>query len=125
MRLLLDTHAFLWWLDDPALLAEDARLAIANGRSTVYVSPISFLEIAIKEAAGKLEVPADISVCLDACRFTELPLTVAHAAALRDFPPHHKDPFDRTLVAQARHERLTLVSRDPQMKFYDVPLLGA
>ena len=125
MRLLLDTHAFLWWLDDPALLAEEARLAIANGRSSVYVSPISFLEIAIKEATGKLEVPEDLAGSLDACRFTELPLTVAHTLALRGLPPHHKDPFDRTLVAQARYEGLTLVSRDPQMKRYDVPLLAA
>lgn len=125
MRLLLDTHAFLWWLNDPALLAEEARLAIANGRSTVYVSPISFLEIAIKEALGKLEVPADIAGSLEACRFSELPFTVAHTLALRELPPHHKDPFDRTLVAQARHEGLTLVSRDPRMREYDVPLLAA
>ena len=125
MRLLLDTHAFLWWLDDPALLAEEARLAIANGRSSVYVSPVSFLEIAIKEAIGKLKIPGTFSDSLESCRFSELPLTVAHATALRDLPSHHKDPFDRTLVAQARHEGLTLVSRDPQMKQYDVTVLAA
>jgi PIN domain nuclease of toxin-antitoxin system len=125
MRLLLDTHVFLWWLDDPALLAEEARLAIANGRSSVYVSPISFLEIAIKEALVKLEVSGDIAGSLEACRFTELPLTVTHAAAVRDLPPHHKDPFDRVLIAQARIEGLTLVSRDTQIGQYDVPLLAA
>jgi PIN domain nuclease of toxin-antitoxin system len=125
VRLLLDTHTFLWWLDDPAQLAEDARFAIANGRNGVYVSSVSFLEIVIKESIGKLKAPGNLSTCLEACRFTELPLTVAHATALRALPPHHKDPFDRTLLAQARHEELTLVSRDPLMKRYDVPLLAA
>lgn len=125
MKLLLDTNALLWWADNPAQLAEEARLAIANGRSRVYVSPISFLEIAIKEAIGKLKVPTSIADCVAASRFAELPLTIAHATAIRDLPPLHKDPFDRTLIAQARVEGLTLVSRDAGLARYDVPLLAA
>lgn len=125
MKLLLDTHALLWWVDDPAQLAEPARLAIANGRNGVYVSPISFLEIAIKEGLGKLNVPPSIAGCVEANRFAELPLTIAHTVAIRDLPPIHKDPFDRTLIAQARVEGLTLVSRDAGLTRYDVPLLPA
>jgi PIN domain nuclease of toxin-antitoxin system len=125
MKFLLDTHVLLWWLDDPELLSDEARRAIANGRSSVYVSPISFLEIAIKEAGGKLTVPADIAGSLELCRFTELPLTVAHASAVRDLPPHHKDPFDRVLIAQARIEGLTLISRDSMIPKYDVRCVAA
>jgi PIN domain nuclease of toxin-antitoxin system len=125
VRLLLDTHALLWWAGDPARLSEDARLAITNGRSQVYVSPVSFLEIAIKETIGKLKVSGPLAGILEASRFSELSLTVAHAVALRGLPLHHKDPFDRALIAQALAEGLTLVSRDPLIKRYDVPLLAA
>ena len=125
MRLLLDTHALLWWLDEPELLQEEARLAIANGRNGVFVSAVSFLEIAIKEALGKLDAPPDLAGCLEACRFAELPLTVAHAGALRSLPPVHRDPFDRALIAQAKAEGLTLVTRDATIRRYDVPLLAA
>jgi len=125
VKLLLDTNALLWWASDPALLAEPARLAIANGRSRVYVSPISLVEIAIKEAIGKLKVPASIVEYVAASRFTELPLTIVHAAAIRELPSIHKDPFDRILIAQARVEALTLVCRDADLARYDVPLLAA
>lgn len=125
MKLLLDTHAWLWWLSEPERLLEDARLAIANGRSHVSVSAISFVEVAIKETLGKLRAPAGLASSLETARFCELPLTVAHAAELRQLPLLHKDPFDRVLVAQARAEGLTLVSRDPLVLAYDVPILAA
>jgi PIN domain nuclease of toxin-antitoxin system len=125
VKLLLDTHVLLWWVDDPAQIKEDARLAIANGRNSVFLSPISVIEIAIKEAVGKLRVPPSLMTTLEACRFSELSLTVAHATELRGLPPLHKDPFDRTLIAQARAEGLTLVTRDPLMDGYDVPRLAA
>jgi PIN domain nuclease of toxin-antitoxin system len=70
-------------------------------------------------------VPASIAGCVEANRFAELPLTIAHATAIRDLPSIHKDPFDRTLIAQARVEGLTLVSRDAALARYDVPLLAA
>jgi PIN domain nuclease of toxin-antitoxin system len=125
VRLLLDTHTLLWWIDDPALLAEEARLAIANARNSVYLSPISILEIAIKQATGKLQAPATLLAMLEGCRFAELALSIAHAAEVRELPPIHKDPFDRTLIAQARVEGLTLLSRDALLGRYDVPLLAA
>ncbi len=125
MRLLLDTHALLWWIDEPARLTEEARLAIANGRNSIFLSPISILEIAIKQATGKLKVPATLLEIIATCRFTELPLSMAHAAEVQVLPTIHKDPFDRTLIAQARVEGLTMVSRDQQLSRYDVALLAA
>jgi PIN domain nuclease of toxin-antitoxin system len=125
VRLLLDTHTLLWRIDDPTQLAEEARLAIANGRNSVFMSPISILEIVIKQATGKLRVPATLLTILEACRFAELALSIAHAAEVQELPPIHKDPFDRTLIAQARVEGLTLVSRDAQLSRYDVALLTA
>jgi PIN domain nuclease of toxin-antitoxin system len=91
----------------------------------VYVSSVSILEIVIKVATGKLTVPDIMFGSLEACRFGELPLTVAHANAIRELPAIHKDPFDRALVAQSRVENLTLVSRDPLMDRYGVSILPA
>ena len=125
MTLLLDTHTFLWWLDDPALLAESARKAIADGKNLVYVSAAVAWEIAIKRSLGKLDAPEDLEAVMAANRFLPLPVTVPHALAVASLPDHHRDPFDRLLIAQARHEGFQLVSRDPSMKLYDVPLLEA
>jgi PIN domain nuclease of toxin-antitoxin system len=125
MTLLLDTHTFLWWLDDPALLAESARKAIADGKNLVYVSAAVAWEIAIKRSLGKLNAPEDLEAAMAANRFLPLPVTVPHALAVATLPDHHRDPFDRLLIAQARHEGFQLVSRDPFMKLYDVPLLEA
>jgi PIN domain nuclease of toxin-antitoxin system len=125
MTLLLDTHTFLWWLDDPALLAESARKAIADGKNLVYVSAADAWEIAIKRSLGKLNAPEDLEAAMAANRFLPLPVTVPHALAVATLPDHHRDPFDRLLIAQARHEGFQLVSRDPFMKLYDVPLLEA
>lgn len=125
MKLLLDTHTYIWWLDDPAQLAEEARIAIANPRNFVFVSAVSIIEIAIKQAKGKFQATEPPESLLDTCRFRELPLKIAHASLLRDLPPVHKDPFDRMLAAQALAEGLTLVTRDPVMKDYAVPLIAA
>lgn len=125
MTLLLDTHAFLWWLDDPQLLSEQARDAIADGKNTVYVSAAVAWEIAIKRSLGKLDAPEDLEGAMAASRFLPLPVTVPHALAVARLPDHHRDPFDRLLVAQAQHEGIRLVSRDPALKPYDVQLLEA
>lgn len=125
MTLLLDTHTFLWWLDDPSLLAESARKAIADGKNLVYVSAAVAWEIAIKRSLGKLDAPEDLEAAMAANRFLPLTVTVPHALAVATLPDHHRDPFDRLLIAQARHEGFQLVSRDPFMKLYEVPLLEA
>lgn len=125
MKLLLDTHAYLWWLSDPGRLAAEARVAVANPRHFVFVSAASIIEIAIKQANGKLQMSEPPEAMLGPCRFRELPLKIAHAAALRDLPPVHKDPFDRLLAAQAKVEGMTLVSRDTVLSGYGVPVLAA
>ncbi len=125
MKLLLDTHAFLWWLNDDARLGPRARRAIENPENFVYVSVASAWEIALKRTAGKLEAPGDIADWIEQSAFTDLPIEVEHAVASAELPKHHKDPFDRLLVAQARLEGMTLVARDDELDAYDVPILDA
>jgi PIN domain nuclease of toxin-antitoxin system len=120
MTLLLDTHVLLWWLDDPQLLSKAARKAIGEGRNAVYISAAVAWEISIKRALGKLDAPADLEAAMAANRFLPLPVTVRHALAVATLPPHHRDPFDRLLIAQARHEGFKFVSRDPHIALYDV-----
>ncbi|MCW2636631.1 MAG: PilT protein putative toxin of system [Blastococcus sp.] len=124
MKLLLDTHALLWWLDDDARLAQSAREAIAEAES-VAVSAASAWEISIKQAIGTLRGPDDLAAELAANGFTGLPITVAHARAAGALPPHHADPFDRMLVAQSRLEGLTLVTRDDRLAAYGIAHLRA
>jgi PIN domain nuclease of toxin-antitoxin system len=123
VRLLLDTHILLWWLaDDPSLPAAAAK-AIASADNVVIISAASAWEIAIKKAAGRLEAPDDLLDALDANDFDILPIGVAHALAAGALPAHHSDPLDRILIAQARTERLVLVSVDVRFSDYDIELL--
>jgi PIN domain nuclease of toxin-antitoxin system len=125
MTLLLDTHAFLWWLDDPQLLSKAARKAIADGKNTVYVSAAVAWEIAIKKTLGKLDAPDDLEAAMAANRFLPLPVTIPHALAVLTLPSLHRDPFDRLLIAQARHEGFKFVSRDSHVASYGVPHIVA
>ena len=125
MRLLLDTSTLLWWLDDDRKLGAAARAAIASPDNEVYVSAASAWEISVKRASGKLDAPFDVADALERSFFIELPIEVAHAMAAGELPSHHKDPFDRMLVAQARVEGLTLVAHDAGIARYDVELLDA
>lgn len=125
MNLLLDTHALLWWLADDPSLARRARQAIANGGNTVFLSAVVVWEIRIKQSLGKLEVPDRLREVLDRERFLHLPVTVEHAHAIAALPSIHRDPFDRLLVAQARLERLTIVTRDQHIPRYGVAVLEA
>ena len=126
--LLLDTHVFLWWLADDDRLEARVRARIAAPAEDVVVSAVSVWEIAIKAALGKLRLPGSDPARLDelipACGFRELAITARHATAVATLPSHHADPFDRLLVAQARAERATLVTFDPAMSAYEVPILG-
>jgi PIN domain nuclease of toxin-antitoxin system len=124
VKLLLDTHALLWWLADDPRLARSAAASIADAE-LVAVSAASAWEIAIKQATGTLEGPDDLPAEMATNGFTELPVTVAHAAAAGALPPHHADPFDRMLIAQARLEGLTLVTRDARLAEYGVAHLRA
>lgn len=124
MRLLLDTHVALWWWFEDARLAAPTVTAIAEA-DRVYVSAASAWEIAIKAALGKLEAPEDVGTALDASGFHALDVTVPHALAADALPRHHRDPFDRMLVAQARQESLTLVTADRRLALYEVAILSA
>lgn len=123
MRLLLDTHALLLWLADDPNLSSRARVAIADGANLVAVSAASAWEISIKRALGKLQAPDDLEAQLEASDFVALPITVADGLAAGSLPRHHDDPFDRMLVAQARANGLTVVTRDSRLARYGVDLL--
>jgi PIN domain nuclease of toxin-antitoxin system len=123
--LLLDTHAFLWWLADDSALGPTARDAIADGDNIVFVSAATAWEIAVKRASGKLDAPGDIADWVRRNSFTALAIEIEHAALSAELPDHHRDPFDRLLVAQASIEKLTLVTADSDIVKYDVETLDA
>ena len=124
MRLLLDTHVLLWWLVGRAL-APGAADAIGSTRSKVFVSPVSVWEAEIKAQRGKLKVDADLVQRIGQDGFDELPIRFEHGQVAGRLPAHHRDPFDRMLIAQAQLEGLRLVTRDPVFARYEVPLLAA
>lgn len=130
MRLLLDTHAILWWLTFDQRLGEAARAHVASAQALSWVSAASAWEAAIKFAARRLPLPkppADLlsDAALQAAGFRALPMHVAHALMAGALPRYHDDPFDRMLVAQARAEDLTIVTADRVFKAYDVDVLDA
>jgi PIN domain nuclease of toxin-antitoxin system len=124
-RFLLDSHVLLWWLDGADRLAEPAMAAISEGDNDVIVSVATIWELTIKQASGKLRIDGDLRQQLREQWFDELPITGRHAAEVEALPPHHRDPFDRLLIAQARCEGLTIVTADQTMNDYDVPVLAA
>jgi PIN domain nuclease of toxin-antitoxin system len=120
--LLLDTHVFLWWRSDDRRLGDAAREAIAHAE-LVFVSAASAWEAAIKQALGRLELPDSFQAGVAESGFERLSVTFPHADRAGALPPHHRDPFDRMLVAQAIEEHLTLVTHDAALAAYDVPIL--
>ena len=122
MTLLLDTHVALWAISGDATLGEEFLDRLRHDPD-IFLSPVSLWEITIKQAAGKLAGPADLAERVRDMGFRKLPVTHAHAIAAGRLPPHHRDPFDRMLVAQATMEGLKLVSRDKSIALYDVDIL--
>ena len=122
MTLLLDTHIALWAITGDAALGDDVLDRLRHDPD-ILLSSVSLWEITLKQATGKLAGPADLAVRVRDMGFGELPVTSAHAIAAGRLPPHHRDPFDRMLVAQAATEGLTLVSRGESIALYDVDLL--
>ena len=125
MKLLLDSHIIVWWLDDDRQLAPAIRAAISDPANHPFVSAASVWELALKIAKGNLKLPDDYINRLRADGFTELPVTIKHAVASTRLPALHRDPFDRLLVAQALAEGLVLVTSDDILTRYDVPVLDA
>ena len=126
MKYLLDTHVLLWWIADDPKLRADTRATITNPDHDLVVSTASVWEAAIKRAVGKLRF--EPPVLLDTLRrgaLRVLPITAEHALAAGDLPRHHEDPFDRMLVAQALAERLTIITRDPRLRAYQVAIIDA
>ncbi len=122
MRLLLDTHVVLWWQTDDRRLGREARRAIATA-DIVWVSAVSGWEASIKAALGRLRLDEKFRILVAADDFTELPVSLAHAERLLDLPPHHSDPFDRLLVAQALAEKATRVTHDRAIEPYGAPVI--
>lgn len=123
-RLLLDTHVFLWWRGEPSKLAPKVRDRIATA-DIVFVSAATAWEAAIKVSLGRLELPDTIEAGVFASGFEKLLITFSHAERVAGLPPHHRDPFDRMLVAQAQIEGLTLVTHDGLLEPYEVEILWA
>lgn len=125
MRLLLDTNALLWWARDDPTLNRQALEAINNPDNEVFVSVVSVWEISIKRSTGKLDSPDDLVAQIERSHFIRLPNTFGHAELAGRLPLHHRDPFDRMLVAQAQAEDLILVTRDRDVQRYEVETLTA
>lgn len=129
MRLILDSHVFLWWLQDDRRLSRSARRFIEAPSSDVFVSAASIWEIAIKLSIGKLRwrsrAGVDLASTITDCGFAELPVTARHAAAVRELPHHHADPFDRLLIAQALCEDLQIITGDDAFGSYGVRTIEA
>jgi PIN domain nuclease of toxin-antitoxin system len=122
VKLLLDTHVVLWWVRDDRRLNNAAREAIATA-DIVWVSAATAFEVAIKVSRKRLRVVEPLPVTVAADNFTELTVTMRHAAELEQLPPHHRDPFDRLLIAQARVEGATIVTHDRALEPYGVPMI--
>jgi PIN domain nuclease of toxin-antitoxin system len=121
MKLLLDTHIFIWWTQNDPRLRTIYREAISAPQSTVYVSAASAWEIGIKRSIGKLAFTGSVAAAIHRHRFETLAISVEHAEEAGRLPMAHSDPFDRLLVAQANLEGLTLATVDPLILKYQVP----
>jgi PIN domain nuclease of toxin-antitoxin system len=124
-RLLVDSHVLLWHVLDDSRLGPEPTAAIEADEAEVLVSTASLWEIAIKAALGKLDVPDDLPVQVEQLGFHLLPVTADHAWQVRQLPLHHRDPFDRLLIAQAQIERLSIVTADASFDAYDVKVVWA
>jgi PIN domain nuclease of toxin-antitoxin system len=119
VRLLIDTHILLWWLNDDPIMPAQADVLLSNPSNQVFVSAISIWEISLQTAIGKLEADVkEVLAAIPKSGFLPLPFTLEHAAAVHGLPELHKDPFDRALVAQARLEPMHLVTHDDLIAAY-------
>ena len=129
MRILLDTHSWLWMASSPERLSAGARALVEASDNELYLSAASAWEIAIKHALGKLRLPEPparyVPSRLDTLRVGALPIELGHALRVSALPAHHRDPFDRLLIAQSQLERLPILTSDPAFALYDVETIPA
>lgn len=123
MILLLDTHALIWALEDSPRLSPAARKAVEDTSNIVLASVVSAWEIAIKRSLGRLDAPDDLAQVIDDAGFLRRVISFADVQRLATLPPHHRDPFDRMLVAQAMEEGAPIVSCDARIAAYQVQVL--
>ena len=127
MRILLDTHIFIWWDSDPDKLSSTAKVHCESEDNTLVLSVASVWEMQIKQQLGKLTLRQPLAELIADQQKTNgfeiLPITLSHVLALDQLPLHHKDPFDRLLIAQAKNEDMSLLTADDVMKQYEVELL--
>ena len=124
MRVLIDTHAFLWWDQQLRRLSRPLRAAIADEANDIFVSAATIGELAIKRAIGKLRFDRPIVAAVRALGFEILPVTGSHAEHAGGLPRHHNDPFDRLIIAQAYLEAMVLGTQDRRMQPYGIATLG-
>ncbi len=129
MNVLVDTHVWIWSLASPDRLSPESRSLLSSSRNVVYLSAASAWELAIKAALGKIELPEPVETYVPTRMarqgLTALPITHAHALRVSTLPPHHRDPFDRLLIAQALVERLPILTADAVFDRYDVEIIRA
>jgi PIN domain nuclease of toxin-antitoxin system len=123
MNLFIDTHVLLWWLDDSPHLSEAGRSAIADPNNLIVLSAVVIWEIRIKQALGKLEIKPNFYHVIKNQGFEFLSITADHAYASGELPMHHRDPFDRMIIAQAKLEGLSVATHDSIFKKYNIPVL--
>lgn len=124
MRLLIDSHVALWWQGADPSLGPSCRELLRTA-DEVYFSAVTPWELGIKRSLGKVAYPDGLVEELQSVGFAELAISAAHASRAPELPPHHRDPFDRMLVAQAQSESLAIVTADRQLDPYDVELIDA
>ena len=127
MKILLDTHCWLWWIAEPTKLREDACRQIEDQDNTIYLSAASSLEIAIKYSIGKLKLPEHperfVPKRLARDAISSLAIEHVHALHVANLPYHHRDPFDRLIISQAQIERIPIMTVDSQFNQYDVEIV--
>ena len=127
MKALLDTHTFLWWIANDPQLSQRARQVVEDGATELFLSVASGWEMAITSRLGKLKVPDDLySFVAEQVRINAievLPIEMIHALHVHALPDHHRDPFDRMLVAQSQIEKMPILTSDPQIARYAVTVI--
>lgn len=125
MSYLLDTHTFIWWIEDNLNLSYQSKQIISNPNNLIFISAVNTWEITIKKSLGKLNVPGNLEEIILQCGFDILPITIKHTLSIEHLDKYHDDPFDRLLISQAIIENLTIITRDEKIIKYKVPYILA
>lgn len=124
-RFLLDTQIFIWWMEDQKRLKENIKSVLTDSTNTIFLSVTSVWEMVIKLKIGKLKLPKNWKQTIRNGRFEILPVNLEHTLALEELPLHHKDPFDRMLIAQANVEGCTFITVDQKIQKYKIPVVNS